>query len=223
MRQINNDTLHLNNMLEFTLFKIPVRVEPVFWITLGLLGFMSSRGLGNEAVLMATALFVLAGFISILIHELGHALMIKKYKLPTQIVLSSFGGYATHPAGVLDRKQSFLVTLAGPAIQLAFGFAVLFLFPIELLPNYMMLLFVQFLYGVSIFWAILNCIPVLPLDGGRMLEAALGPRRIKLTITISMGVAVAACLYGFSQREPFLGIFMAMFAFQNYQMLERYK
>jgi len=210
-------------MLEFTLFKIPIRVEPVFWITLALIGFMSVQGLPGDMILMGMALFVMAGFISILIHEMGHALMIKKYKLPTQIVLSSFGGYATHPSGILTRKESFLVTLAGPAIQLAFGFAVLLMEPYINAPSFMIILFIKFLAGVSIFWAVLNCIPVLPLDGGRMLEAVLGPRKIKLTYTISTLVAVAACVYGFSMGQPFIGIFMAMFAFQNYQTLERFK
>ena len=192
---------------------------------MALLGFMWNSGGGapGNAVLMGMALFIMAGFISILIHELGHALMIRKYKLPTEIVLSSFGGYATHPAGILTRKQSFLVTLAGPAIQAAFGLIVLYITPYLNLPNSMIQLFISFLIVVSIAWAILNCVPVLPLDGGRMLEAVLGPRKIKLTYTISMLVAVAACVYGFSAGQPFIGIFMAMFAFQNYQTLERFK
>lgn len=212
-------------MLEFTLFRIPIRVEPAFWITMALLGFMWNSGGGApaNAVLMSMALFVMAGFISILIHELGHALMIKKYKLPTEIVLSSFGGYATHPAGILTRKQSFLVTLAGPGIQAAFGFAILFTMQHLDLPNTMIRMFFGYLIVVSIVWAVFNCLPVLPLDGGRMLEAAMGPRRMKTTLMISMLVAVAACVAGFSYGQPFVGIFMAMFAFQNYQALERFK
>jgi stage IV sporulation protein FB len=212
-------------MVEFSLFKIPIRVEPIFWITIGLIGFLSNSGgsLSGEQVLMGTLLFMIAGFISILIHELGHALMIKKYKLPTEIVLSSFGGYATHPAGILTRLQSFLVTLAGPAIQLIFGFALYFIIPYFNLPDSMIQIFFAYLIGVSIFWAILNCIPVIPLDGGRMLEAAMGPRRIKTTLMISMLVAIAACVLGFSLGQPFLGIFMAMFAFQNFQAWEQFK
>ncbi len=210
-------------MFEFTIFRIPVRVEPIFWITIGFIGFMDNQRQPSDQLLLRIALFVMAGFISILIHELGHALMVKKYKLPTQIVLSSFGGYATHPIGILDRKQSFLVTLAGPALQLIFGVTLYFAAQNFALPDTLILYFIGVLVGVSIFWAILNCIPILPLDGGRMLEAALGPRRIKLTITISLFVAVAACIYGFASGHMLLGIFMAMFAFQNYQTLERFK
>lgn len=210
-------------MLEFTLFRIPVRVEPIFWITLGLIGFLDNQRGPSDQLLLKMALFVMAGFISILIHELGHALMIKKYKLPTQIVLSSFGGYATHPAGILSRSQSFLVTLAGPLLQLILGLAVYFSMPHLMLPDTLIWYFVRTLAGVSIFWAILNCIPILPMDGGRMLEAALGPRRIKLTLTISTLVAVVCSIIGFMIGSILIGIFMAMFAFQNYQTLERFK
>ncbi len=165
---------------------------------MGLLGFLwnSGNSMSGDTVLMGTLLFVIAGFISILIHELGHALMIKKYNLPTEIVLSSFGGYATHPAGILTRKESFLVTLAGPLIQAIFGLALYLAIPYINLPNSMILTFYIYLMVVSIVWAIFNCIPVIPLDGGRMLEAAMGPRRIKTTLMISMLVAVTACVVG---------------------------
>ena len=209
-------------MLEFTLFKIPVRVEPVFWITIGLIGFLSYQKAGDQMFLLI-ALFIIAGFLSILIHELGHALMVKKYNRPTQIVLSSFGGYATHPAGSLDRKQSFLMTLAGPLLQAIVGVATLFITPHLGFEGTLMLDFLITFSWISIIWAIFNCLPVLPMAGGRMLEAALGPRRIKLTLTISLISAIALCILGFYLHFMFAGIFMAMFAFQNYQALEKFK
>ena len=49
-------------------------------------------------------MFIIAGFISIMVHELGHALMVRKYGLPTAITLQAFGGYASFPAGQLSRK-----------------------------------------------------------------------------------------------------------------------
>ena len=110
-------------MIQFSLFGIPVRVELIFWLTLALIGGgLSAR---DSESLLVVALFVLAGFVSVLIHEMGHALMIRKFKLPTQVVLAAFGGYATYPPGILTRKQSFIVTAAGPVIQLVFGIAVL--------------------------------------------------------------------------------------------------
>ena len=102
-------------MLSFRLFGIPVRIEPWFWVILALIG----GGLrANDALSMLwVLLFVLAGFISILVHELGHALTVRKFGLSPAITLIAFGGYASFPAGRLTRKQSFLVTAAGPGVQ----------------------------------------------------------------------------------------------------------
>ena len=205
-------------MIEFTIFRIPVRVEMSFWITIGILGILWNQGSPSD-MLVNAGLFVFVAFLSILIHELGHGLMIKKYGLPTQIVLASFGGYATHPAGILSRLQSFLVTLAGPLLQGSIGYLVYYLVDnnmIVLPPNKMDLM-VRYFYVVSIFWAIFNCVPVLPLDGGRMVEAALGPKRIKLTLMISMVTAGILALLGLMYGQVFVGIFMLMFGWQNYQ------
>ncbi len=208
-------------MLEFHLFKIPIRVEAEFWIVMGLFGFMINQNAAGNQMFLMIALFMMAGFISILIHELGHALMVKKYKLPTQIRLSLFHGSASHPSGILNRKQTFLVILCGPLLQATFGASIYFLTPHLGLEANLLSYFIETLIGISIYWSVLNCIPVLPLDGGRMLEIALGPKRIKLTLTISMISAVIMCIICFSIGAFFFGVFMAMFAFQSYQALER--
>ncbi len=211
-------------MLEFNIFKIPVRVEPSFWVIIGILGILWNQGSPSD-MLVNAGIFVFVAFLSILIHELGHALMIKKYGLPTQIVLASFGGYATHPAGILTRQQSFLVTLAGPLLQFTLGYLVYYLVTrnhIDI-PNNKMALMVFYFHVVSMFWAVFNCVPVLPLDGGRMLEAILGPKRIKLTLIISMISAGIIGILGLTNGFIFVGIFMFMFGWQNYQAYERFK
>lgn len=106
-------------MFSFRLFNIPVHVHPWFWVTLALIG--GGLRANDTLSMLLVVMFVLAGFISILVHELGHASMIRKYGLPTEIHLVAFGGFARYPSGQLNRKQSFLVTAAGPGIQLALG------------------------------------------------------------------------------------------------------
>ena len=209
-------------MVDFKLFGIPVRVEPAFWFTLGLIGFLSTNMRSEEGVLLL-ALFVIAGFLSILIHEMGHALMVKRYKLPTQIVLSSFGGYATHPAGVLDRKQSFLVTAAGPGLQVLVALALYFALPYLGLQDNLFTVFLFTFIGISIFWAILNCLPVLPLDGGRMLESILGPRRRAGLHLTGLITAVVVGIYALKEGNIFGMYFMGMFAYQNFQAWKQTK
>lgn len=206
-------------MIQFRLFGIPVTIHPIFWLTLGLLGLMGN-GVSTSAQLLGLALFVLAGFISILVHEMGHALTIRFYKLPTEIVLQGFGGYASHPAGILTRLQSFLVTAAGPAIQILLGvgaFAVLIFAP---LPDTPIKIFLGYLALVSIFWALLNCFPIFPLDGGRMLQAILGPRRIKAVFITGLVTASVLGLVAITSGQPFLAIFMGLFAWENYKYLQ---
>lgn len=208
-------------MIQFSLFGIPVRVEPMFWLTCSFLGGIFYART-SEALLLV-ALFVIAAFVSVLIHEMGHALMIRKFRQPTAVTLSAFGGYATYPAGVLTRKKSFLVTAAGPAIQIAFGLGVLFLAPFISLESSHLDSFVTYLVWVSIIWAVFNCLPIYPLDGGQMLAAVLGPRRAKALHVTGMVCAGLVGLYALTSGFMLMGIFMGMFTWQNYQMLQQHR
>jgi len=204
-------------MIRFSIFGIPVTVQPWFWLTMVFIG--GGLHASNSLQIMLVAVFAFAGFLSILIHEMGHALMIRKYGLPTSITLVAFGGFASYPANRLDRKQSFLVTAAGPGVQFAFGILLLVLAQFIAIPEGSLFgPFLRDLILVSLFWAVLNCLPVYPLDGGQMLAAVLGPRKQRYVHLVSAIVAVAIGLAGYA----FLGaillpIFMAFFAWHNWQ------
>jgi len=169
--------------------------------------------------ILLLSMFILAGFISILVHELGHALTIRKFGLPTEIALHAFGGYATYPSGRLNRRQSFLVTAAGPGLQMALAIILVLLIKfIPIPPQSLMEVFIGNLIVVSAFWALLNCLPVYPMDGGHMLAAVLGPRREHLVYLISIFLAVFIGIAGLFGNFPLLALFMALFAWQNWQM-----
>lgn len=204
-------------MLYFRIFNIPVHVQPWFWVTLALIG--GALGASSSYEMLKVAMFVLAGFISVLIHELGHALTIRKYGLPTQIHLIAFGGLATHPAGVLNRKQSFLVTAAGPGIQFLLGVLCLILLrTIPVPPESLLLKMLQYLTAVSFVWSILNCLPIFPMDGGQMLSAILGPQRQKALYLVGMLTAIAIGVISYIILNAILlTLFMGFFAYQNWQ------
>ncbi len=207
-------------MLRFSLFGIPVTVQPWFWLTMALIG--GGLRASNSTEIMLVAIFAVAGFISILIHELGHALMIRKYGLPTSITLIAFGGYASYPAGKLDRKQSFLVTIAGPGVQLALGILLIMLSGVIQIPEGSLFgPFLYYLIVVSIIWAVLNCLPIHPLDGGQMLAAILGPQKQRYVHLVGAIVAVVAGLAGYLYLQTILlPIFMAFFAWHNWQSFQ---
>ncbi len=206
-------------MIRFSLFGIPVEVQPFFWISLIILG--GTTGADTAAEIFEILLFVLAGFISILVHELGHALTAKAYGANTAITLQAFGGFAAYSGVRMSRGKSFLITAAGPAIQISLGLIVLLL--LRALPQmsengeY----FLKTLMFISFAWAILNLLPVLPLDGGQMLNAVLGPARIKITLWVTILVAVGVGIALFKVFGSFLfPIFLGMFAWQAFQALK---
>ena len=204
-------------MLQFSILGIPVHVEPWFWITMAFIG--GGLHAANSTDILLVLVFVFAGFLSIMIHELGHALAIRKYGLPAAITLQAFGGYASFPAGKLDRKQSFVVTAAGPALQFVFGVLLIVLAPSISIPEGSLFLpFLRDLIWVSIAWSILNCLPVYPMDGGQMMAAILGPKKQHNVHLISSIVAVIIGIAGYLYLDTILlPIFMALFAWQNWQ------
>jgi stage IV sporulation protein FB len=208
-------------MIRFTLFGIPVSIQPFFWVTLAIIGNPFAN---TSQALLNLALFILAGFISILVHELGHALTIKSYRLPTSITLQAFGGYATYPPGQLTRPQNFLVTLAGPLLQLVLGLAAHV--AMNRLPHDNGLQpFLSDLKWVSVVWGILNLFPILPLDGGQLVNAVLGPARIRVTLWITIITAICVIVLSLilASGSIFIPIFFGMFAYQAFQALREFK
>ena len=207
-------------MIRFSIFGIPVEIQPFFWISLIILGGASTAD--TAAAILEIGLFVLAGFISILTHELGHALTARAFGAHSAITLQAFGGYAAYSGGRLNRWQSFLVTAAGPGIQILLGLAVLSLLPFLASVNPNGLYFLSQLMLISFFWAILNLLPVVPLDGGQMLNAALGPARLKITLWVTIIVASVVGLLMFTQTHSIVfPIFLGMFAWQAFQGLKQ--
>lgn len=207
-------------MVRFQLFGIPITILPWFWVTLVIFGFLFTRDVSDSRGLFKVVLFVIAGFFSILIHELGHALTIKKFKARTEIVLQAFGGYATYPRNRFSRTQDFFITAAGPALQLACGYLVAYLVRGYQFPNTESAHFVGAFITVSIFWAYFNLVPIYPLDGGQMLNALLGPKRRKITHITGIVFAATLAIFGLMNGMFFLAIFMGLFAQQNYQLLK---
>ncbi|MEI8039450.1 MAG: site-2 protease family protein [Verrucomicrobiota bacterium] len=205
-------------MVRFSIFGIPVEVQPFFWITLVILG--GALDANSAAAILGIGLFVVAGFISILVHELGHALMARKFGAYSAITLQAFGGYAAYSGVRLSRPQSFAVTAAGPAVQLLLGLAVWVLVPHLAGLNHNAHYFLGTLIWISIAWAVLNLLPVLPLDGGQMLNAVLGPQRIRITLRVTIGVAVVGGLAMYALTGSLLfSLFLGMFAWQAFQAL----
>ncbi|MBK8782022.1 MAG: hypothetical protein IPO22_09505 [Anaerolineales bacterium] len=176
--------------LRFSIAGIPVRVHPLFWLIAILFG--SSAG-----SIVSILSWVVAIFVSILIHELGHAFAMRRYGQGSQIILH-FAGGLTVPESIawgggyaniaITANQQIFISLAGPfsgflfaglvlAVSAALGGTIIpnyifgFIpFPLVMLPTGWEILgsFVISLLWVNIFWGFINLMPVNPLDGGNV-------------------------------------------------------
>jgi Zn-dependent protease len=231
-----------NYDLNFRLFGFRVRVHPLFWLGAVLLG-ASTLDLGLQYLLIWVAVV----FVSILVHELGHALAFRRFGTDAHIILWMFGGLAVPYSGVAGRGRRIAVALAGPAA----GFVLCGLvyatnqatdwasgngIPVAYL--YLSLIF------VNLYWGIFNLLPVFPLDGGQvsreLCEGKWPGRGVVTSLKISVGVAATVAVYcllcevdarsrngvldflpwWFPRGSVFTAILFGLLAYQSYQMLQ---
>jgi Zn-dependent protease len=129
--------------------------------------------LGNAAALVLALFSAVLFFGSILAHELAHAVVARAFDLPVAgITLLFWGGATETKADLKGPKEEFLVSAAGPATSLLMG--CLFWLISKALAGPSPALGEAFAYVgfVNVLLAGLNAIPGYPLDGGRVLQAA---------------------------------------------------
>ena len=131
---------------------------------------LQAPGLGGLAYL-AGLVFAVLLYLSVLLHELSHALAAKAYKLPVRSVTLHFLGGVTEIDGEPQTPaREFVVAVVGPLTSIAVGLAALggaFLTPDDTLVRLML----DGLAGANIVVGLLNLVPGLPLDGGRILRS----------------------------------------------------
>src|SRR5262245_43242447 len=147
--------------LNFSLFGIPIRIHPLFWLVSAILGWN-----GHDP--KTTLIWVACVFVSILIHELGHALTAQSYGWPPEIVLYSFGGYASfQPTGGYTTGRSILISFAGPGAGfvlygLVRAFEILLVRQGVAISYYGEVAFDD-LEFINFWWGMVNLLPVFPL------------------------------------------------------------
>jgi Zn-dependent protease len=260
--------------LRFRLFGIAVRVTPFFWVAAAVLGWdlailfdqigksigaeypdLTSLSTTNPHQGVLLLIWVAAVFVSVLVHELGHALVMKQYGVSSYIVLYHFGGLAVpDQPGMFVRSRGFAspwqqiaVSAAGPGAQLllaglllvaltASGSSILMNPPIigrfvdvtggKQIPSLPVQAAIWFLLYPSIGWALLNLLPVYPMDGGqiaRELFSIFNPRSgITYSLMLSVSVGVGAAIYAYMHNQVFLAMFFGMLAYSSYQILQAY-
>jgi Zn-dependent protease len=209
------------------LLGIDIYLHFTFLLLLAFLGFSYWQATQNVAATLQGVAFIVALFGCVVLHELGHALMARRYGIKTRdITLLPIGGIARLEQMPEKPMQELWVALAGPAVNVAIA-AVLFvglaatggltsLEGISVTGGS----FWQRLMGLNIFLVAFNLLPAFPMDGGRVLRALLftrlGRRRATaIAANVGQGMAILLGIVGFL-RDPVL-IFIAIFVYLGAQ------
>jgi stage IV sporulation protein FB len=208
-------------MLRFTLFGFPVSIHWMFWLTAALLSGQIGD-LSRPGALWKMGIWIAVVFLSVLWHELGHVIFQRKFGARPEIMLVAFGGLAIPHGARFTRRQSFVVAAAGPVFGLLLWVAAEVLFQFLPATTPMQRQLSGMILFVNLVWSLVNLLPVLPLDGGHMLLAALGPRHQRTTAAIGMVVAILIAVAAFRFLGSFfMAFFFAWFAWQNYQVFKQ--
>jgi len=220
---------------------IEIKIHPSFALALAWVvyhfGWARHGGFGN--VLFGFVLLALV-FGCVLLHELGHGLMAQEYGVKVRnITLFPFGGAAFIEQMPMRPRAELLITLAGPAVNLAI--AILLLPWVVLLGvlngsssvgDYIHYLDDASLGGllVYIFFAnvtlfLFNLLPAFPLDGGRLIRAGLSSflsREISTGIAAGLGAvaAIAMFIVGVWLRDfvlPLVAVFVLVAAYGEHK------
>jgi Zn-dependent protease/CBS domain-containing protein len=127
-------------------------------------------GLGGLKYVAGFAFAVIL-YLSVLLHEASHAFMARHYGFQvTSITLHFLGGATAIDGEARTPRQELLIAVVGPLTSIAVGLVALGMWFVT--PDGLLLMAVEGLAGANLIVGVLNLVPGLPLDGGRVLKAA---------------------------------------------------
>jgi Zn-dependent protease len=177
------------------MFGFPVEINLSFLLLLAVV-FIAVGGTGGVALGIGAVAIVLLAFASVLLHELGHALVARRLGVHVSgIELSFLGGAAKMMQMPRSADHEIAIAAAGPAVSLMLagaGFGLGAALHVPLLVT---------IGSINIVIAAFNLIPALPMDGGRILRALLSRkmdfvRATDVAVTVSRVAAVAFVVFG---------------------------
>jgi membrane-associated protease RseP (regulator of RpoE activity) len=214
----------------------------MFWVMALLLGLRSKDPISLLA-------WVVAMFVAILVHELGHALAMRSYGFYPQILLYGLGGLADYGMGVrsgaeLTPYSRIHISLAGPVAGILLAVAVALLvwlvgghvelvrllgvipLPVIAEPfgSIALTAFLQSIIWIGIFWGLINLMPVYPLDGGQIARELLlmfNPQSgLEQSLTLSFYCSLFLAFVGFFMLSSmFMTLLFGFLAYNSYLLL----
>lgn len=199
---------------------IPIYIHWTFLVLLAWIAYAGTRGGHTGAQALVEVGFTLALFGCVVLHELGHALMARRFGVPTaDITLLPIGGVARLQKVPEKPQEEFLVAIAGPLVNVVIVL-LLYLAGVraQIIQTDEAILLTGGFWGrlmlVNIFLVLFNLLPAFPMDGGRVLRSLLAMtmdynRATRIAASIGQMMALGFAFLGL-QSNPLL-LLIALF------------
>ncbi len=238
-----NDSGTTKGTIQFQLWGIPVAIHPMSWIVLAIIG--GGFGISDRNSLVQVLCFVAAGMLTLLAHEFGHALVGRSLGGGNaSIIIAGMGGFTRHERTPSSRLNYFITVLAGPLASLLLGIIGGALLGLQLghigigvqlsltLPvgtvspeaasllmnsGISLTLFKLYmaLFLICFWWSVFNLLPILPLDGGRLLATLL--RNDRLVCIIGLTICGILALWSLISGSWFNFLIIGYLGWLNWQ------
>jgi Zn-dependent protease len=204
-------------LVSFRLLGFPVSIHTSFLVIVGFFGLTAGGGVEFGLVWLVVAT------VSVLAHELGHALVAAPVGGQPRIDLYAMAGLTTWQPGRASRARRVAVSVAGPGAGVALGIVAFAgwhaVNPVDgsLLDNAF-----RAAVFVNLFWGLLNLLPILPLDGGQVALAIMPGNerdRLRRAAYLSLGTAAAVVALAVAAQEVFAAILVVWLSAGNLQTL----
>ncbi len=199
-----------NGRRPFTVLGVPIHVHSSWFFIVALVAWTLatryfpalSPGLSRTGYGLLGGLAALLLFACVLVHELGHALVARRFGLRVaRVTLFVFGGVAELTDSPRRPRVECLVAVAGPLISLGIAGACFALLPVlarRTSAELATAAVVHYLGTINVVLVVFNLLPGFPLDGGRILRAGLwawsGSFLTATRIASALGSVVALAL-----------------------------
>tara|TARA_A100001011_G_C14284293_1_gene832947 strand:- start:162 stop:809 length:648 start_codon:yes stop_codon:yes gene_type:complete len=201
--------------------KIPIEIHYSLILLSLFLFFLELVNNGVYPTLTYSFLFI-ALFVSVALHEIGHALVAKRFGIITRkIILFPLGGVALLEANKIPPKEEFFISIAGPLVNfgiVALGLATLFIYDS---------FYIQCIVAINIIMGVFNLIPAYPMDGGRVLRSGLtvltgNKVATKISVSISLIISLFLIFSGIFYKWisiSIIGIFLIFYNLKSFKLL----
>lgn len=211
-------------MIRFRLLGIPSSIHPSFWLVAFLISPIPWNLLGEARIWPFLLAWLAVVALSVLAHEVGHALTARSRGATVEITLYAMGGFTTwkteKPVSPWVRTA---IAAAGSTVGFILGGLVWAAYRSGLEPSNAVLAFAgDAFWRVNLLWGVLNWLPIRPLDGGHIFTGVLhglfGERGTAIANAVFPITTIAAGLLGLYLGYPIVVLFALFLLMQEYRM-----